>query len=42
MDDFAGLAVDDFYDIIPKPGITREEVSDLIMQAREKWFSEDA
>jgi N utilization substance protein A len=42
MDDFAGLAVDDFYDIIPKPGMTRDEVSELIMQAREKWFADDA
>jgi len=40
MDDFAGLSTDDFYDIIPKPGMPRDDVSNLIMAAREKWFSE--
>ncbi len=39
VDDFAGLATDEFFEIIPKPGMTREDVEAMIMKAREKWFS---
>jgi N utilization substance protein A len=41
MDDFAGLATDEFFEIVPKPGISRDEVEAMIMQAREKWFAEE-
>ncbi len=37
-DDFAGLSTDDFYDMLPKPGIAREEVEAMIMALRsELW-----
>jgi len=41
MDDFAGLATDEFFEIIPKPGISRDEIEAMIMQAREAWFSDE-
>jgi N utilization substance protein A len=34
-DDFAGLSTDDFYDILPKSGIPREEIEAMIMALRE-------
>jgi len=37
-DDFAGLSTDDFYDMLPKPGITRDDVEAMIMNLRaELW-----
>src|SRR5262249_49483749 len=41
VDDFAGLATDEFFEIIPKPGMTREEVEALIMKSREAWFADE-
>ncbi len=38
VDDFAGLATDEFFEIVPKPGISRDEIEALIMKLREKWF----
>ena len=38
FEDFAGLATDDFYDIIPKPGIPKDEIVSMIMKAREKAY----
>lgn len=42
VDDFAGLATDEFFEIVPKPGLSREEVEALIMKHRESWFGADA
>src|SRR5690606_31691019 len=39
MDDFAGLATDEFFEIVPKSGISRSDVEAMIMQAREAWFA---
>ena len=39
LDDFAGLATDEFYEIVPKSGIAREDIEALIMKQREKWFA---
>jgi N utilization substance protein A len=39
VDDFAGLATDEFFEIVEKPGIGREEIEALIMKHREKWFA---
>lgn len=37
-DDFAGLATDDFYDMVPKSGIAREDIEAMIMNLRaELW-----
>lgn len=37
-DDFAGLSTDDFYDMLPKPGIVRDDVEAMIMGLRaELW-----
>jgi N utilization substance protein A len=41
MDDFAGLATDEFFEIVPKPGISREEIEAMIMKAREAWFANE-
>ena len=41
VDDFAGLATDEFFEIVPKPGISRDEIEAMIMKAREAWFSEE-
>jgi N utilization substance protein A len=41
LDDFAGLATDEFFEIVPKSmlnGLTRDEVESTIMKLREKWF----
>lgn len=40
VDDFAGLATDEFFEIVPKPGISRDEIEAMIMKAREAWFSD--
>ena len=41
MDDFAGLATDEFFEILPRPGISRDEVEAMIMKAREAWFADE-
>ncbi len=41
VDDFAGLATDEFFEIIPKPGMVREDVEALIMKCREAWFVDE-
>ncbi len=41
MDDFAGLATDEFFEIVPKPGISRDEIEAMIMAAREAWFADE-
>jgi N utilization substance protein A len=41
MDDFAGLATDEFFEILPKSGLSQEDVSAMIMKAREAWFAEE-
>lgn len=38
LDDFAGLATDEFFEIVPKSGMSRDEIETMIMQLREKWF----
>lgn len=42
VDDFAGLATDEFFEIVPKPGIPREDIEALIMKHREAWFADEA
>lgn len=39
VDDFAGLAADEFMEIVPKSGLSMDEVSAMIMKARESWFA---
>ena len=41
MDDFAGLATDEFFEIVTKSGISRDEVEAMIMKAREAWFADE-
>jgi len=41
MDDFAGLATDEFFEMVPKSGLTQEDVSGMIMKAREGWFKDE-
>ncbi|PZP84792.1 MAG: transcription termination/antitermination protein NusA [Azospirillum brasilense] len=38
IDDFAGLATDEFFEIVPKSGLGRDEVEAMIMKHREAWF----
>ena len=38
VDDFAGLATDEFFEIVPKSGISRDEIEAMIMKLRESWF----
>jgi N utilization substance protein A len=38
VDDFAGLATDEFYEMVPKSGIARDDIEAMIMKLREKWF----
>ncbi len=38
-DDFAGLSTDDFYDMLPKPGIARDDVEAMIMNLRAELWS---
>lgn len=38
-DDFAGLSIDEFYDVLPKSGIAREEIEAMIMGLRETLWS---
>jgi N utilization substance protein A len=42
MDDFAGLATDEFFEIVQKSGLSRDTVEAMIMKAREAWFEGDA
>lgn len=41
MDDFAGLATDEFFEIVEKSDLDEETVSAMIMKAREAWFNDD-
>ena len=41
MDDFAGLATDEFFEIIPKAAVSRDDIEAMIMKAREAWFEGD-
>ena len=42
MDDFAGLATDEFFEIVGgKSGLSRDEVEALIMKSREAWFADE-
>ena len=41
MDDFAGLATDEFFEMVPKSGISRDDMEAMIMKAREAWFADD-
>ena len=41
VDDFAGLATDEFFEIVPKSGLSRDDVEAMIMKARESWFESD-
>lgn len=41
VDDFAGLATDEFFEYVPKSGLGREEVEAMIMKHRESWFEGD-
>lgn len=38
MDDFAGLATDEFFEIVRNSDLSEDEVSVMIMKAREAWF----
>lgn len=38
MDDFAGLATDEFFEIVRNSDLSEDEVSAMIMKAREAWF----
>ena len=38
MDDFAGLATDEFFEIVEKSDLDEDTVSAMIMKARESWF----
>ena len=42
MDDFAGLATDEFFEMVAKSGLSRDDVEAMIMKARESWFADDA
>ena len=42
IDDFAGLATDEFFEYVPKSGMNRDEVEALIMKHREAWFDADS
>jgi N utilization substance protein A len=42
VDDFAGLATDEFFEYVPKSGISRDDMEAMIMKAREAWFAADA
>lgn len=39
MDDFAGLATDEFFEIVEKSDLDEDTVSAMIMKARETWFA---
>jgi transcription termination/antitermination protein NusA len=41
MDDFAGLATDEFFEMVPKSGISRDDMEAMIMKAREAWFADE-
>jgi N utilization substance protein A len=41
LDDFADLARDDFYDLVPNSGLKPDAVDALIMKAREHWFADE-
>jgi transcription termination/antitermination protein NusA len=41
MDDFAGLATDEFFEIIGKTDLSEATVSAMIMKAREAWFKDE-
>ena len=41
VDDFAGLATDEFFEYVPKSGISRDDMEAMIMKAREAWFEAD-
>jgi transcription termination/antitermination protein NusA len=41
LDDFADLARDEFKELVPGSGMGNEEIDDLIMRAREHWFTEE-
>lgn len=38
MDDFAGLATDEFFEIVRNSDLSEDDVSAMIMKAREAWF----
>lgn len=40
-DDLADLSHDEFVDLIPNSGLTREDIDQLIMNARAHWFDGD-
>ena len=41
VDDFAGLATDEFFEYVPKSGISRDDMEAMIMKARASWFEAD-
>jgi N utilization substance protein A len=41
MDDFAGLATDEFFEIVKDSDLSEEDVSAMIMKAREAWFTDE-
>lgn len=41
VDDFAGLATDEFFEMVSKTDLDSETVSAMIMKAREGWFDGD-
>ncbi len=41
-DDFAGLAADELIEMLPAGTLTEEQAGELIMRARDKWFSDAA
>ena len=41
VDDFAGLATDEFFEYVTKSGLTRDDVEAMIMREREAWFSDE-
>lgn len=40
LEDFAGLARDEFTEIVPESGLDTETIDRIIMKARESWFSD--
>lgn len=39
-DDFADLAADEFFELVPESGLNEEQVNELIMAARAHWFTD--
>ncbi len=41
LDDLGDLSRDEFIEIVPNSGLSDKQIDDIIMKARENWFSDD-